>query len=162
MLKTGTFLAAALFLSSCAPPPAPDAEAPAAIDASTARMAVDTLRAAYKAAVESGDAAATAALYAEDGVLLPASGGRYAGRQAIQGSYQATFARGAFTFSAEPNSFEIIGDAAVEEGSVSYSVTPENGTAVSVEAEYLVVSKQVDGEWKIVRLMSKPTVQPAM
>ena len=58
-------------------------------------------------------------LYAEDAVLLPATGGRFEGRTEIQGNYEATFAQGAVAFSAEPRSFELDGDVAIEDGVVT-------------------------------------------
>ncbi len=161
MLKTLSCLSlvvliAALGLAPIATAEPADTRAPVMRDRNTARQAVGLLRAAYETAVEAGDAAAVAALYTEDAVLMPAMGGRFEGREEIQGSYQATFDQGEIEFSAEPRSFEIDTEFAVEDGAVTFSLAPEGGERQVVHVDYLVIAKVVDGELKIFRMMSKP------
>jgi uncharacterized protein (TIGR02246 family) len=119
------------------------------------RERVDAVRQSYTEFVESGNAAGVAGLYADDAVSMPTTGGRFEGREAIQASYQATFNKGTVAFRAEPRSFETSGDTAVEEGVVHFSITAPNEAAEMIDAEYLVVLKEIDGSWKIYRMMSK-------
>lgn len=154
-LKLSHLLALALLLSSCAQPPAPEAAAPAVIDAAAVGQSVE---AAYTAAVASGDAAAVAALYTDDAVVRNPQGLRLEGKQQIQDAYQASFDQGAATITITPSSAVSVGDAVVVEGTYAYTITPEGGQPIESRGEYLAVNKQIDGEWKIIRLMSKPPV----
>jgi uncharacterized protein (TIGR02246 family) len=154
-LKLSHLLALALLLSSCAPTPAPEAAAPAVIDATAVRQSVES---AYAAAVASGDAAAVAALYTDDAVVRNPQGLRLEGKQQIQDAYQASFDQGAATITITPSSALAVGDAVVVEGTYAYTITPEGGQPIESRGEYLAVNKQIDGEWKIIRLLSKPPV----
>ena len=155
-MKTTQLLALALLLSACAPPaPEAAAPAPAVIDAAAVGQSVET---AYIAAVASGDAAAIAALYTDDAVVRNPQGLRLEGKQQIQDSYQATFDQGTATLTITPSSAVTVGDAVVVEGAYTYTVTPEGGQPTESQGQYLAVNKQIDGQWKILRLMSKPPV----
>lgn len=129
-------------------------------DRNAVREPVSVIRAAYAAAVVARDANAIGQVYAEDAVVLPATGHRCVGRDAILASYQATFDLGASTFSAEPTSLDLSGDLAIEEGTAAFSITPEGGEAQEVQAEYRAVIKRTDDDWRIFRLASKP-IPPA-
>lgn len=163
MLKTLSCLSlvvliAALGLAPMATAEPADTRAPVMRDRNTARQAVGLLRAAYETAVEAGDAAAVAALYTADAVLMPAMSGRFEGRAEIQASYQATFDQGEIEFSAELRSFEIDTEFAVEDGAVTFSLAPEGRERQVVHVDYLVIAKVVNGELRIFRLMSKPAM----
>lgn len=153
-MKLSHLLALALLLSACAPP-APEAEAPPVIDAAAVQQSVET---AYTAAVSSGDAAAVAALYTDDAVVRNPQGLRLEGKQQIQDSYQANFDQGPATITITPSSAVSVGDAVVVEGTYSFTIMPEGAEPIESQGQYLAVNKQINGEWKIIRLMSKPPV----
>jgi len=153
-LKLSHLLALALLLSACAPS-APEAAAPPVIDAAAVQQSVET---AYTAAVASGDAAAVAAMYADDAVVRNPQGLRLEGKQQIQDAYQANFDQGAATITITPSSTVAVGDTVIVEGSYTFTITPEGAQPIESQGQYLAVNKQINGEWKIIRLMSKPPV----
>jgi uncharacterized protein (TIGR02246 family) len=113
---------------------------------------------AYVAAVSSGDAAAVAALYTDDAVVRNPQGLRLEGKQQIQDSYQANFDQGPATITITPSSAVSVGDAVVIEGTYTFTIMPEGAEPIESQGQYLAVNKHINGEWKIIRLMSKPPV----
>ena len=106
----------------------------------------------YIKAVLAGDASAVAAMYREDGLLLPADCPLLRGRFAIEHFYRDWFNGPAkvtaFTFNHLESS--VLGDAAFDVG--TYSQTMSMGPAggnVDVTGKYTVILKRSGDEWKI-------------
>lgn len=110
----------------------------AAIEASTAK---------FEAVYNAGDAAALAALYTEDAVIIPPNMDPIAGNEAIQ-AFWAEAMTGGVTF--ELKTKEVIGggDLLVEVG--SYVGTAADGSHAD-HGVFMVAHKNVDGEWKLHR-----------
>lgn len=122
---------------------------------------IETLLSAYEKALNTSDAAASAALYAPDGVFFPYNVPTATGAE-IQGSYEAIFEAIGLDIA-----FEIV--EIVVEGDLAYAVTGSRGTVtvhaaeITVEEENreLFVFRKVDGEWRIARYMFNKDTDPA-
>ena len=101
----------------------------------------------WQAALNSGDAAGVAALYTEDGQVLPPNGATQTGRDAIAATFQG-FIDGGFTVKLETIELEAHGHSATEVGEAT--VMDAEGTTLDV-AKFIVLWKEVDGEWKFHR-----------
>jgi uncharacterized protein (TIGR02246 family) len=104
-----------------------------------------------------GDGAALAALYTEDGALLPPGGARVDGREAI-----AAFWQGAMDSGLRIEKLEVIeviesGDLAVDVG-LAYLTAPDgSGGTTSMMAKYMVAwQRGADGVWRLQRDMWNP------
>lgn len=147
-------IAALLGAFACAPQaPAPDpaaeaAAAKAATDA--AKAAIDELRTKYLAAENAGDAAALAALYADDGVYMPSNMPAASGKAAIQALFEQMFTQMSSSGSATPASVDIAGDWAIERGDYKTTMTPKaGGKPMEDTGKYVVVSRKSDSGWKV-------------
>lgn len=101
----------------------------------------------FEVAFAAGDAAAIAALYTEDAVLLPDDGARIEGRAAAQSLWQAYIDAGVGDFDLNAVSFDVLGDTAIEDGTYSLSAPDGNGGRVNATGKYIVVWKNRDGAW---------------
>lgn len=158
-------LAAVLGALACAPqapPPDPAAEAAAAKAATDAAKAViDEIRAKYIAAENSGDAAALAALYTDDGIYMPSNMPASKGPAAIQATYEQMFAQLTFQSAATPASVEVAGDWAFEQGSFKSTMTPKaKGKPMEDTGKYVVVSRKTDAGWKVHYLIWNSDLPP--
>jgi uncharacterized protein (TIGR02246 family) len=126
---------------------APEPAASAAADPAP----INELRANYLAAYNAGDAAAVAALFADDAISLPDHHAALQGRAAIQEYFEGIFAQYAVTMTVTPVDTEIIGDLAHEHGTYTIQVTPKaGGETVNDDGKYIVILKRgADGVWKI-------------
>jgi uncharacterized protein (TIGR02246 family) len=103
---------------------------------------------AWEAGWNAGDAAAIAALYAEDATVHPPGSEAVQGRAAIQAYWQADLdASEGATSTIETNEVQVYGDLAVEIG--SFMSTAADGSHAD-HGKFIAVWKNVDGEWKIV------------
>lgn len=126
----------------------------------SARNAIESANAGWMPAMERGDAAAVAAAYAIDGVLITADGTAIRGRAAIEARYQAGFAAMG----------QVTGGGLVQEGvTVSGALIYEwghgwlafrrkDGKSGMSSGPYLTVwRREADGHWAIIRnLVLKP------
>ena len=118
------------------------------------RTALDelrTLRAAYADAFNSKDAAAVAALYAPDALLITDEGVVVSGGEAIAKAFTA----GAQSWPhmvIESDSVKVFGNTAVDVGTVRRH--PEGGA--EMQSRYLVVLRRNMQNWKIVSVASVP------
>lgn len=142
--------AALLTVAACAPQaPVPDPAAEAAA-VEAAKAAIDEVRTKYLAAENSGDAAALAAMYTDDGVYMPSNMPAAAGKAEIQARFEQMFAQMTAQGSATPASIDIAGDWAIERGSFQTTLTPKaGGDPIQNTGKYVVVSKKTDSGWKI-------------
>ena len=104
-------------------------------------------------AVAARDLGRLISLYAEDASLFYADHPMVAGKDAIQETWMAIFARPGFAMSIEPLKVEISnsGDLAFTHGAYTMTMKGATGKAVADKGEYAVVYKrQPDGKWKIV------------
>ena len=99
--------------------------------------------------VKTKDAAAIAALYTEDGAVMPPNGPIGKGRAAIQQTWTSMMGTPGFdlTFTPEQIIVSSSGDMALDRGTYSLKVTP-HGTAQSDTGKYVVVWRKVGSEWK--------------
>lgn len=120
-----------------------------ATDVSTdLRAAIAAADAQFADVFKQRDAAGMAALYTETGELLPPNADVVAGREALQGFWQAVMDMG--IQEAELDIVEVmdLGDTAVEVGRyVLYA--PER--QVADKGKYIVVWQKQDGQWKLHR-----------
>ena len=108
---------------------------------------IEAVGAKWEAAFNSGDAAALAALYTEDGALLPPNGEAVMGTAAIEAFWAAGMATGV-TFELKTKEVSGGGDMLVEVG--AYSGTAADGSHAD-HGKFIVVYKNVGGEWMLHR-----------
>ncbi len=102
----------------------------------------------FMEAFNRGDAAGVAALYTEDGAILPPNADITSGREAIQAFWQAVMNMG--VKSATLASVEVAdhGDTAIEVG--QYTLSGDVGQLLDA-GKYVVIWKHLQGEWKLYR-----------
>lgn len=115
----------------------------AAQDASGARDASRR----FIAALTSGDAAAAAGFFAEDGVALPPGRPALATRADIQ-RFLGNFARTVTDLKYVSEDQKAFGDGTVREVG-TFSFTPHRQGASDVAGKYLLIWTRVGGDWKI-------------
>jgi len=110
---------------------------------------VSKVTAEWQAAYNAGDGAAIAALYTEDGMLMPPNSASVDGREAIAAFWTVAVAEGGST---ELTTKEVYGsgDMAVEIG--TYSGTNADGSHAD-HGHFTVIYKKVDGKWLMYRDM---------
>jgi uncharacterized protein (TIGR02246 family) len=102
----------------------------------------------FMAAFGQGDAAGLAALYTEDGQVLPPNGDFVTGKQAIQGFWQALMDMGIKAAKLEIVEVEGHGDTAIE---VSKYTLKGEGGQVLAKGKYIIIWKREGGQWKLHR-----------
>ncbi len=120
--------------------------ASASVDPAVAKVAD-----AFASAMNAGDAAAAAAVFAEDGVEMPPDRPAIRGRAAIERYYREMFA-GPVKLSAfrlTHREGNVAGDVAYLAGDSSVMVTPPGAPPAEQSGKYLVVLKRIDGRWKV-------------
>ncbi len=143
-------LTSLLTFAGCQTAPAPEPKRDVAADTT----ALNALRDQYVAAVNSSDAAATAATFADDGIEMIPNQAAVEGKQAIQASYEAMFKMSAVKNAPTPLETQVAGDWAYDRGNYTLTVTPKSGKPMEESGKYLVVCKrQPDGSWKLYRLI---------
>lgn len=119
------------------------------------RQAIEALHRRDVEACLAGDAATRRALFTEDAVLMPPGGAVIRGAAALDASFAAESADehpALLEYRMDFEELEILGDTAVEWGTISGAVQGADGP---VHAEYRVmrVLKRVAGEWLIHRVI---------
>ena len=104
-----------------------------------------------------GDAAGMAALYAENGQVLPPNGDFVTGRPALQTFWQAIMDMGIKEAGLETVEVEAHGDTATEVG--KYTLKGEGGQVLD-NGKYIVIWKQEDGGWKLHRDIFNTSMPP--
>jgi uncharacterized protein (TIGR02246 family) len=112
------------------------------------RSAIAAANEKFMAAVKRGDAAGLAALYTENGQVLPPNADFVNGKPAVRVFWQAVMDMGIKEAKMEIGEVEGHGDTAIE---VSTITLMGEGGQVLDKAKYMVVWKQQEGQWKIHR-----------
>jgi uncharacterized protein (TIGR02246 family) len=102
----------------------------------------------FMATFNRGDAAGIAALYTEQGQLLPPNADFMIGQQAIQAFWQGAMDMGIATAKIEIREVEGHGDTAIEVS--TYSLHAQDGTELDA-GKFIVIWKREKGEWKLHR-----------
>ena len=120
--------------------------APATIQADDAK-AIAALVASFTKAFNAGDAAAAAATYAEDALVVDEQGERTEGRAAIRDQLAASFADSpGSTIAIKVDTLRFLGpDTALEEGRTT--ITPAGAGGVPEMTRFTVVYVKHDGQW---------------
>jgi len=141
-------LALLLTVVGCHHGPPPEHKKDVAAD----MKAVDALRSQFAAAYSSGNAAAVAALYTDDGIAMLPNHPAVEGRQAIQTMLEGYFKENSAKIVHTPLETRVLGDWGYERGKAAVTVTPKSGKPVEESIKYLVILKrQPDGSWKVSR-----------
>lgn len=138
--------------------PAPAAADSAAVPAA-ARALIDSTNAEWLPALKRKDAAAIAARYADDGVVIMGNGTSVRGREAIERVLAESAARLPPIVSGKlvQDGLTRAGDLLYEWGRGELELAREGGEPVRVVARYLTVWKAgADGRWRIIRNMTLP------
>ncbi|MFN4143567.1 YybH family protein [Aestuariivirga sp.] len=117
------------------------------------RAAIEAVNAEFSAAFNRGDTAAVAALYTEDGMLLPPGEAVVSGRSGIAAYWKAGADMGLSNLQLRATEVESHGPMAFESGEASFDVKASDGNKTTAKVKYLVVWKNVDGAWKLHRDM---------
>jgi len=101
--------------------------------------------------VKAKDAAGIAALYAEDGAVMPPNAPIGKGRAAIQQTWASMMQTPGFalTFAPEQILVSASGDMALDRGTYSLTIAPD-GTTQTDTGKYVVVWRKIGSEWKAV------------
>ena len=128
---------------------------------------IDSLREQYVAAENSGDAAAVAALWTDNGVFMPAHAPAVEGQAAIQAQYQQNFDQFAIEVSVISHEVEVAGPWAFNRGAYSITQTPKAPPEAQPKAKkkaepepiqdqgkwMVIAQRQQDGSWKVARMI---------
>ena len=111
---------------------------------------IRALLAEYDRVCATGDAAAYAALYTDDAVLMPPNAPTVEGRPAIENWAKDIFKDMHLDVVAKEAEIIVTGDWAIVRGTYSVTFTPrEGGVSIEDAGKWLaVMSKQPDGLWK--------------
>ncbi|HEY3542932.1 MAG TPA: DUF4440 domain-containing protein [Gaiellaceae bacterium] len=100
-------------------------------------------------AVARGNAAAAAALYAEDGKLLTPAAALFAGRRQIEAYWREGIAIGLSAVELEAREFDGGSDFAVEIGRYAFTLAGDDGGPIVDRGTYVVLHRrQPDGSWR--------------
>ena len=102
-----------------------------------------------------GDAAGVASLYTKDARFMPPNADFISGREAIQAVFQAFMDSGVKAVELECLEVEGYGDTASEVG--RYTLQSQDGQVLD-KGKFLVIWKNVDGQWKLHRDMINTSV----
>ena len=99
--------------------------------------------------VKAKDAAGIAALYAEDGAVMPPNAPIGKGRAAIQQTWAAMMRTPGFDLTIVPEQIVLSssGDMALDRGTYSLTIAPD-GTRQTDTGKYVVVWRKIGSEWK--------------
>jgi len=112
------------------------------------RAAIAAANQKFMAAFSRSDAAGLAALYTENGQILPPNSDFVTGKPAIQGFWQAVIDMGIQEAQLEIVEVEGHGDTAIE---VSTFILKDAGGQALDKGKYIVIWKQEAGQWKLHR-----------
>ena len=111
----------------------------------------------FMAAYNQGDAAGLAALYTENGQLLPTNSDFITGKPAIQAFWQARMDPGVRSVKLESIEIETHGNTSIEVG--LYSVQAQENQILD-KGKYIVIWKFERGQWKLHQDMMNSSLPP--
>ena len=112
------------------------------------REAIEAANAKFMATFNSGDAAGVAALYTEEGQLLPPNAGFMKGKEAIQAFWQGAMDMGIAEARIYTLEVEAHGDTAIEVS--KYTLHAASGQELDA-GKFIVIWKQEGEQWKLHR-----------
>ena len=123
----------------------------AAVDAAGDEQAIRAQVDHWLQLVKAKDAAQIAALYAEDGTVMPPNAPIGKGRAAIQETWASMMRIPGFDLTINPEQIVISssGDMALDRGTYTLTVAPA-GTTQTDTGKYVVVWRKIGGDWKAV------------
>jgi len=143
-------LTSMLTFAGCRTAPTPEPKRDVAADTA----AINALDDQYAAALNSSDAAAVAATYADDAIEMPPNLAAREGKQAIQAAYEAMFKENGIKFTITTLETQVLGDWGYDRGSYTSTATPKSGKPMEDSGKYLGIAKrQPDGSWKVYRVI---------
>ncbi len=111
---------------------------------------VEAINQEFTDAVRRRDAAAAAALYTEDAIMLPPNSEMIRGRPSINAALQAMLDAGVRELTLETVDVKYLGDVAYEVGNYGLKAEPGGGQSISDRGKYVVVWKrQGGGPWQL-------------
>lgn len=124
----------------------------------TIEMALAQITQDYASALNQGDAAAIAALYTEDGVLLDPNQPDARGPEEIRQRYTALFDSTSFSGTIiTSNGPTVTRDHAMDHGISTATLTAQGDSGVERSWKWMsIVERQADGTWKLKRLLPAP------
>ena len=128
---------------------AAEANSTAAVDTGADEQAIRGQVDRWLQLVKAKDAAGIAALYAEDGAVMPPNAPIGKGRPAIQQTWASMMRTPGFglTFVPEQIVVSSSGDMALDRGTYSLAIAPD-GTAQTDTGKYVVVWRKIGSDWK--------------
>ena len=126
-----------------------EGNAAAAVDAGEDEQAIRGQVDRWLELVNAKDAAGIAALYADDGAVMPPNGPIGKGRTAIQQTWASMMQTPGFDLTIVPELIIVSssGDMALDRGTYKLAIAP-NGAAQTDTGKYVVVWRKIGGEWK--------------
>ncbi len=112
------------------------------------REEIAAANAEFMAAANRGDAAALAALYSHEAMLMPPNNDFFTGRDAIQAFWQAVANSGVTGCKLETVEAELCGETAIEVGRFHLYIP---GGVEADHGKYIVIWKQEEGHWRLHR-----------
>ena len=122
----------------------------AEVDGSQAEQAIGDTNQRWLALVKQKDAAAIANLYSEEGAFMAPNAPIALGRPAIQQGWQNLLDLPEMTLTFTTDDLDLSGaaDMAIDRGTYQFTANPEGG-AIEDTGKYVVVWRNIDGEWKV-------------
>jgi uncharacterized protein (TIGR02246 family) len=121
---------------------------------------IDQGRSAFTAALRRGDAAAAAAIYADDATLLAPAVDLVRGRLAIEQFWKTGVETGITEVELVALDVQRSGELAFEVGRYALRLAPETGAPVIDRGRYLIVHRaEADGHWRRAAEMFSPDVE---
>jgi uncharacterized protein (TIGR02246 family) len=123
-----------------------------AVDQTAIGAKVDSVNAAYAAAIAKRDTNAAVSLYADDGHLMGANMARADGKDAIRKAWVGMLSTPGLDIKITSNSKIIseAGDMAIDLGTYTFAANGPKGKPITDHGKYVTVLKNVNGEWKII------------
>ena len=145
---------AALTLTACQESGKPandaaDVTSSAAVDTGADEQAIRGHVDRWLQLIKAKDAAGIAALYAEDGAVMPPNAPIGKGRTAIEQTWASMMRTPGFDLTIVPEQIIVSssGDMALDRGTYSLAIAP-GGTAQTDTGKYVVVWRKIGSEWK--------------